>query len=111
MKEVTNMNKGLAIMYLYPNANPLIDFEVVSRDGIQTITNWIIDAPEPTEDELIKAWEEYSKLPPPEPVQSTEEMLGTLLLESANDKATITTLEETVGTLMLEVASLKGGNA
>lgn len=35
--------------------------------------------------------------------------IGTLLLESANDKATISSLEETVGTLLFEVAALKGG--
>ncbi|KKO50989.1 hypothetical protein [Paenibacillus sp. DMB20] len=35
--------------------------------------------------------------------------IGTLLLESANDKATIASLEETVGTLLLELAALKGG--
>jgi hypothetical protein len=40
-----------------------------------------------------------------------KETLGTLLLESANDKATIAGLEETVGTLMLEIATMKGGNA
>lgn len=35
--------------------------------------------------------------------------LGNLILESANDKATIASLEETVGTLLFEVAALKGG--
>lgn len=37
--------------------------------------------------------------------------IGNLVLESANDKATIASLEETVGTLLLEVATLKGGAA
>ncbi|MGG4346433.1 hypothetical protein ABEW68_32940 [Paenibacillus lautus] len=35
--------------------------------------------------------------------------IGTLLMENANDKATISSLEETVGTLLMEVATLKGG--
>lgn len=35
--------------------------------------------------------------------------IGNLVLESANDKATISSLEETVGTLLFEVAALKGG--
>lgn len=35
--------------------------------------------------------------------------IGNLILESANDKATIASLEETVGTLLMEVAALKGG--
>ncbi|MCY9760936.1 hypothetical protein M5X06_18810 [Paenibacillus alvei] len=46
-----------------------------------------------------------------EQVKSLEADLGNLLLESATDKATITTLEDTVGNLLLEVAMLKGGNA
>ncbi|MFB6473363.1 hypothetical protein ACFCW7_11065 [Paenibacillus glucanolyticus] len=35
--------------------------------------------------------------------------IGTLLLESAIDKATIASMEETMGTLLMEVATLKGG--
>lgn len=35
--------------------------------------------------------------------------IGSLLLESANDKATISNLNDTVGNLLLEVAALKGG--
>ncbi|MGG3307441.1 hypothetical protein ABER23_08435 [Paenibacillus lautus] len=35
--------------------------------------------------------------------------IGNLVLESANDKAIISSLEETVGTLLMEVATLKGG--
>ncbi|PAD73922.1 hypothetical protein [Paenibacillus campinasensis] len=35
--------------------------------------------------------------------------IGNLILESANDKATISSLEDTVGSLLLEVATLKGG--
>lgn len=35
--------------------------------------------------------------------------IGNLVLESANDKATIASLESTVGSLLLEVAALKGG--
>ncbi|AZS14234.1 XkdW family protein [Paenibacillus lutimineralis] len=105
------MNKALAIMHLYPKAKPLIDFEVVDDRGLQTITKWNIDAPKPTEDELVVAWEEYSKLPPPEPEPTAEDTLGMLLIESAADKATIAVLEDTVGSLLLEVAALKGGEA
>lgn len=35
--------------------------------------------------------------------------IGNLILESANDKATISNLNDTVGNLLLEVAALKGG--
>jgi len=44
-----------------------------------------------------------------EEVDELNVTMGTLLMESANDKATISSLEETVGTLLFEVAALKGG--
>ena len=37
--------------------------------------------------------------------------IGNLLLENANDKATISSLEDTLGSLLFEVATLKGGAA
>lgn len=43
-------------------------------------------------------------------IADLNQTIGTLLLESANDKATIASLEETVGTLLFEVAALKGGS-
>ncbi len=59
----------------------------------------------------------YVKAPPSPPsgetlagkVDELNTTMGTLLLESANDKATIASLEDTVGSLLLEVAALKGG--
>lgn len=39
------------------------------------------------------------------------EELGSLLMQSAVDKATIVGLEETVGNLLFEVTALKGGAA
>jgi hypothetical protein len=44
-----------------------------------------------------------------EPETNVTNTLGTLLLESAKDKATIANLEDTLGTVMLELANLKGG--
>lgn len=44
-----------------------------------------------------------------EEVDELNATLGTLLMESATDKATISSLEDTVGTLLFEVAALKGG--
>ncbi len=54
------MNKALAIMYLYPQAKPLVDFMVSEDENGQRISLWNIDAPEPTEEELQSAWEAYS---------------------------------------------------
>ncbi|MNH78567.1 hypothetical protein D3C73_308740 [compost metagenome] len=39
------------------------------------------------------------------------DILGNMLMESAQDKATIADLTDTVGNLLLEVAALKGGAA
>lgn len=44
-----------------------------------------------------------------EQVNELNTTMGNLILESANDKATIASLEDTVGSLLLEVATLKGG--
>ncbi|MUG68631.1 hypothetical protein GNP94_21915 [Paenibacillus campinasensis] len=42
-------------------------------------------------------------------VDDLNQTIGTLLIESANDKATISSLENAVGSLLLEIAALKGG--
>ncbi|PAQ15081.1 hypothetical protein CD798_08545 [Bacillaceae bacterium SAOS 7] len=50
-------------------------------------------------------------LTPEEITQQLQADLGNVLLESANDKAKISSLEATVGDLLMEVAALKtGGN-
>jgi len=53
------MNISHAISYLYPDANPMMDFRVVVEGGIQRIEYWGLDAPMPTEEELKKAWDGY----------------------------------------------------
>lgn len=67
-----------------------------------------------TEGNFLVFADEYPELPSPEPTLSEQvaelnNTVGTLILESANEKATIASLEETVGTLLFEVAALKGG--
>ena len=53
------MNKALAIMWLFPQAQPPFDFCVGQDETGQFITSWNIDAPEPTEKELEAAWDAY----------------------------------------------------
>jgi hypothetical protein len=47
----------------------------------------------------------------PTEVELLQQDMGTLLLESANDKARISELETLTGDLILEIATLKGGAA
>lgn len=61
------MNISLAIMYMYPQANPLVDFSVQDdSDGEGPyIAKWDVKnangvvLPEPTEAELQTAWDAY----------------------------------------------------
>jgi hypothetical protein len=65
-------------MRLYPNADPQRDFAVVAEGDGQKIEQWNVkDAdgnpvPEPTDAELLAAWQEYQENPPPRP-PSTED--------------------------------------
>lgn len=47
----------------------------------------------------------------PKEVDLLKQDIGTLLLESANDKAKIAELENLTGDLILEIANLKAGGA
>ncbi|MEC0242759.1 XkdW family protein [Paenibacillus dokdonensis] len=88
------MNKALAIMYMFPGADPSSDFIVLDDDGVQTIIEWNIDAPEPTEDELQQAWEEYLKQPAPEPPKPLETQMSEL--KSDNEQLRQAILELTM---------------
>jgi len=75
---------------------------------------FLIEEQNITEGNFLVFADEYPELPDPEPTLSQQvtelnQTVGNLILESANDKATIASLEDTVGSLLLEVAALKGG--
>jgi hypothetical protein len=55
------MNIAYAIMHIYPQAGPLIDFLVQDDSDGQGpyIAQWNLEAPQPTQEELQAAWEEY----------------------------------------------------
>ncbi|CAM3992482.1 hypothetical protein PALA111701_31950 [Paenibacillus lactis] len=96
-----------------PQAIEMTTFEPGQhKEEFEMATDWRFN-PETGEIEFL-----YSGNPGEPPVyrkpltQEVDELnttMGTLLLENANDKATIASLEDTVGSLLLEVASLKGG--
>ena len=74
-----------AIEYLYPNAVQGTDFDVYADDGVQYIPFWKLDDPQPTEEELQVAYDNYLATREPEPP----------------------TLEERVTQLEKDVAALK----
>lgn len=74
------MNIALAIMHLYPDAKPLVDFTVIKDEKGQKIVEWNLDAPQPTEQELETAWDEYQANPPQEE-PSELDMLGQRIVD------------------------------
>lgn len=59
------INYTLAITQLYPNVKPSIDFSVcLDVDGSQYISEWNLEQPQPTQEELQAAWDQYQANPP-----------------------------------------------
>ncbi len=50
------MNIADCVLFLYPDAKPLVDFEVMDRGDGQYISMWHLSAPQPTQAELEAAW-------------------------------------------------------
>ena len=49
-----------ALAHLYPTAQPLVDYIVTNRNGIQAIAVWNLPQPQPTEAELAAAETAYN---------------------------------------------------
>lgn len=84
------MNKAQAVMYLFPGADPLKDFEVWDDGDGQYIAKWDIkDAegnpiPQPTVAELTTAWEAYLAAEAAKPpIKKTGEQLAELQANNA----------------------------
>lgn len=58
------MNIGLALLYLFPDAKPLIDYVVMKDGSNEWIDEWHLKEPKPTDQELEAAYKEYMKNPP-----------------------------------------------
>lgn len=54
-------NIGLALEHLYPNATPLVDWEVSQGENGPYISQWNLSSPEPTQEELQAVWLEVLK--------------------------------------------------
>ncbi|AHD06430.1 phage-related protein [Paenibacillus larvae subsp. larvae DSM 25430] len=60
MKRMDEINIGSALMTLFPDAEPAIDYTVVrDEDGKQRIVEWHLDAPIPTKEELRERYKKY----------------------------------------------------
>ncbi len=57
------MNLALAILHLFPNADPIRDFLVIDRGEGQTIAVWKLPDPQPTQAELETAWAAVQDVP------------------------------------------------
>ncbi|WP_274363703.1 XkdW family protein [Paenibacillus thermotolerans] len=85
------MNKALAILFLYPNANPLVDFEVLDEGDGPQLVRWEVKdengdiVPEPTDAELFAAWEAY-QANPPEPPETDAQKIARLEQEIAVER-------------------------
>ncbi|ULO08150.1 phage portal protein [Paenibacillus sp. 19GGS1-52] len=68
------MNIALSIMHLYPDSDPMKDFIVQDdSDGNGPyIALWNLDKPQPTESELLTAWEAYLEVEANKPPVLTE---------------------------------------
>ncbi|QQZ64021.1 phage portal protein [Paenibacillus sonchi] len=84
------MNPALAILYMYPSADPTKDF-MVQDDGDGKgpyIAAWNLDKPKPTEAELQAAWKAYQEAEankPPELTELEQLQKENLLLKSQNN--------------------------
>jgi XkdW protein len=82
------MNKAIAILHLFPNAVSGVDFVVRDDGGGQYIDSWHLAEPQPTEEELMAAWDAVQSAPHEPPPPTIEERLTELerrigLLENA----------------------------
>ncbi len=68
------MNIAQAIMHIYPTASPLYDFSVQDNsDGNGPyIAQWNLPEPQPTESELLAAWDAYQEAEANKPPVLTE---------------------------------------
>jgi hypothetical protein len=99
------MNIAFAIMHLFPDAEPMKDFVVMDEGNGQFISEWNIDAPIPTEEELQKAWEEYLANRP-EPQPTPEERIAHLEQENEQLKEQIELMQQALDDLILSGGGL-----
>lgn len=61
---MASVNIGLALEYLFPDAQPNHDYVVIADGENMWIDQWNMKEPKPTDQELEAAYKEYMKNPP-----------------------------------------------
>ncbi|WP_170169227.1 XkdW family protein [Mesobacillus subterraneus] len=86
------MNKEKAILKIYPEAVPNVDFIITADPETleTTIHTWKYDKPKPTDSQLQAAWDDLQANPPVKP-KSLEEQIKARL--EALELATITLMD------------------
>jgi hypothetical protein len=137
------VNKALAVLQMYPNADPLVDFEVLDRgaekeyiagsgyeeldDGEMVegthynivykgpqIVRWELlnekgnKIPQPTEAELLAAWEAY-QANPPAPPEPPDQKLARLEAQLAVEREDKLMLMEALADVYEMVLTLQSG--
>ncbi|MCY7500095.1 XkdW family protein [Bacillus pumilus] len=111
------MNKALAIMYLFPNAILGKDFSVRDDGDGQFIDSWLMKDPEPSDEELYAAWQEYLKLDNGKPMSQVEKQLLLIGEQLAHEKIARqqsdrmnAMLGQQIAEMKIEILKLKGAN-
>ncbi|MFP3418083.1 XkdW family protein [Bacillus sp. SIMBA_154] len=111
------MNKALAIMYLFPNSILGKDFSVRDDGDGQFIDTWLMKDPEPSDEELDAAWQEYLKLDNEKPMSQVEKQLLLIGEQLAQEKIARqqsdrmnAMLGQQIAEMKIEILKLKGAN-
>ncbi|MEC1584344.1 XkdW family protein [Bacillus spizizenii] len=91
-----DINLGLAMLILFPNATPNVDY-VVMLDGDQQWIDenqWYLDAPIPSAAELETAYQKYLEQPTPDTDSSVEELQAGLTTTQQANSVLIKQLNE-----------------
>lgn len=101
---MASINIGLALEYLFPDAQPNHDYVVIADGENMWIDQWNLKAPKPTDQELEAAYQEYLKNPPvkhspSETLTEVQQINSGLIKENQEmqitTKQTLETLNET----------------
>lgn len=107
------MNIALSIIYLYPKANPMTDFIVQDdSDGKGPyIALWNLDKPQPTETELLSAWEAYqeaeaNKTPVLSEIEQVREELAQMQIALTDNYAQLLAAQDDATSAQLALAEM-----
>lgn len=98
---MASINIGLALEYLFPDAQPNHDYVVIADGENMWIDQWNMKEPKPTDQELEAAYEAYLKNPPikhspSETLTEVQKVSADLIKENENLKNINTQTLETL---------------